>query len=186
MDVATDRNFVKKLMRGIADYYIETMKIIDDRFDFECFGISDDYGTQKDLMISPKDWRDIVKPFLAEIGDYAKGSGKDLMLHSCGNISSIIGDLIDVGIDIIHPIQPEVMDIYNLKKEFGKYVTFQGGLNTQELLPFGSPDEIKKEIVKLKREIGKNGGYILEPGITVQGDIPLENMISMIEEAKRN
>lgn len=186
MDVMTDRKFVKGLLRGITDYYIETMKIINDRFEFEAFGLSDDYGTQKDLIISPNAWRDIVKPFLLEIGELAEKMGKDLMIHSCGNIYSIIGDLIEAGIDIIHPIQPETMDIYMIKREFGRAATFQGGLNTQELLPFGSPEEIREEINKLKNRMGKNGGFILEPGITVQGDIPLDNLIAMIDEAKKS
>jgi uroporphyrinogen decarboxylase len=184
IDVMTDRDFVKELLRGIADYYLETMKIINDRFEFEAFGLSDDYGTQKNLIMSPEDWRDVVKPYLSEIGELAEKMGKDLMIHSCGNIYSVIGDLIEAGIDIIHPIQPETMDIYKIKKEFGNDATFQGGLNTQELLPFGSPEEIRKEMRKLKKEMGENGGFILEPGITVQGDIPLDNLIAMIDEAK--
>jgi len=186
MDVATNKNFVKKLLRGIADYFIATMELMNERFDFEAFSISDDYGTQSDLMISPADWRSIIKPYLLEISKVAKKSGKELMIHSDGNIYSIIGDLIDIGIDIIHPIQPEAMDVYKLKKEFGELVTFEGGLSTQKLLSFGTPEEIQREIEKLKGKIGKNGGYILEPGITLQGDIPLENLIAMIEAAKSN
>jgi uroporphyrinogen decarboxylase len=185
MDIMTHRNFVRKLLRGIADYYIETMQIINGRFEFEAFGLSDDYGTQKGLIMSPDDWRDLVKPYLLEIGEHAKKMNKDLMIHSCGNIYRIIGDLIEAGIDIIHPIQPETMDIYKIKKEFGNDVTFQGGLNTQELLPFGSPEEIRNQIRKLKKKMGKNGGFILEPGITIQGDIPLENLNVMIDEVKR-
>jgi uroporphyrinogen decarboxylase len=107
------------------------------------------------------------------------------MLHSCGNIYEIIPDLIELGLDLIHPIQPEVMDIYRLKKDFGKYISFQGGLRTQDLLPMGNPDDIKKEVKILKKEMGKGGGYILEPGITIQGDVPLDNLLAMLEEARR-
>ena len=83
-----------------------------------------------------------------------------------------------------HPIQPEAMDVYRLKREFGRDLTFCGGLRTQDLLPFGTPEQIRAEVRKLKREMGTDGGYIFEPGITVQGDVPLENILAMIDEAR--
>jgi uroporphyrinogen decarboxylase len=184
IDTITGPSFVKELLRRITDYILATMEVLNERCDFEGFALSDDYGTQKDLMLSPNNWRNIIKPFLVEISDAAKRFSKDLMLHSCGNISRVIGDLIDIGIDIIHPIQPETMDIYALKAEYGKDVTFQGGLDTQHLLPAGSPEEIKTTVRILKDKMGRGGGYILEPGITIQGDVPLENMIAMIEETR--
>jgi uroporphyrinogen decarboxylase len=91
--------------------------------------------------------------------------------------------MIDMGLDILHPIQPEAMDILELKREYGKELTFCGGLGTQELLPRGSPEQVRDEVKRLKREMGKGGGYILEPGITVQADVPLKNIVAMIEEA---
>ena len=92
--------------------------------------------------------------------------------------------MIDVGLDILHPIQPEAMNISQLKKEFGHDLTFCGGLGTQKLLPYGTCQQIREEIVKLKYQIGRNGGYILEPGITIQADVPLKNLLAMIEQAQ--
>lgn len=185
MDIKTEQRFIRNLLGQIANYCITTMEILNKRFDFEAFAISDDYGTQLNLLLSPDDWRLLIKPHLIEISQIAKKARKEIMLHSCGNIYSIIPDLIEVGIDILHPIQPEAMDIYKLKKEYGKYITFQGGIGTQNFLTRCSPQKIKKEIKRVKKEIGKNGGYIMEPGITMQIDIPLKNIISMIEVVKK-
>jgi uroporphyrinogen decarboxylase len=93
------------------------------------------------------------------------------------------GDLIDLGLDILHPIQPEAMDILDLKRRFGPHLTFCGGLRTQDLLPRGTPEQIRGEVRRLKDAMGAGGGYILEPGITLQADVPLANLLAMIDEA---
>ena len=109
-----------------------------------------------------------------------------MMVHTCGNVFEVVGDMIDIGLDILHPIQPETMDIYKLKAEFGKELTFQGGLGTQNFLIRATPDKIRDEVKILKNKMGMGGGYIFEPGITIQGDIPVDNLLAMIEEAKKN
>ncbi len=185
LDLAVNKKFVFKLLEGITDYLLKTMKILLERYDFEAFSLSDDYGTQKALQMSPRDWRKFIKPFLRQIFELARKNGKIMMVHTCGNVFEVIGDMVDVGLDILHPIQPETMDIYQLKAEFGKDLTFQGGLGTQNFLPYATPDQVKEEVKILKDKMGKGGGYILESGITIQGDIPLENLLAMIEEAKK-
>lgn len=186
IDLILNKSFVFELLDKISEYILKTMEIILGRFEFDAFSLSDDYGTQKAMLMSPKIWRQVIKPFLKEIISMAKKNNKIMMLHSCGNIYEIIGDLVDMGVDILHPIQPEAMNVFDIKKEFGKYITLQGGLRTQDLLSNGTPNDIKNEIKMLKDRLGKGGGYILEPGITVQGDIPLENLIAMIEAAKES
>ena len=183
-DIFIHKKFVHELMRGITDYILVTMDIMAKDDNFECFGLSDDYGMQRSLLMSPETWRTMVKPYVKEIFDFAKKCNRDMLLHSCGNLHEIIGDLVDMGLDILHPIQPEAMDIYRLKSEYGRHITFQGGMRTQDLLPHGKTVEIREEVKKLKERMGKDGGYILEPGITVQGDVPLQNLIAMIEEAR--
>ena len=183
MDVVLNRDFVRGLLRGLADRILATMAILFDRFEFEGIAVSDDYGSQRSLMISPPDWRALVKPLLAEIYGLAKSRGKVVFHHTCGHVVPIIGDLIDIGLDILHPIQPEAMDILALKRDFGGRVTFCGGIPTQHLLVQGTPEQVRAEVRRLKREMGRGGGYILEPGITLQADVPLINMIAMIDEA---
>ena len=186
LDIYENPGFIHDLLRNLTDYILETMKILFERFEFEAVFISDDYGIQRATVMSPDCWREFVKPYLSEIYSYAKINDRKVFHHSCGFIYPIIADLIEIGLDILHPIQPEAMDIYQLKREFGKDLTFCGGINTQWLLPFGTEREVREEVRRLKDEMGAGGGYILEPGITVQADVPLKNIIAVIEEAQNN
>ncbi len=182
-DVITEPGFVEKLLMCLTDYIMETMRILFDRYEFDGIGVSDDYGAQNGMLMSPEAWRHFIKPRLKDIYSFARENGRTIFHHCCGSIKPVITDLIDIGLDILHPIQPEAMDVYELKREFGRDLTFCGGLGTQELIPYSKPDRIREQIKKLKHEMGKGGGYILEPGITVQAGAPLENLIAMIDEA---
>jgi uroporphyrinogen decarboxylase len=185
LDVALDPDFVEKLLRRLTEYILETMEVLFDRFEFDAIALSDDYGTQRAMIMSPALWRRLLRPCLADIFGMAKRHARYTFLHSCGNIVPIIGDLIELGLDILHPIQPEAMDVYQLKRDFGRDLTFCGGLRTQDLLPRGTPDQVRDDVRRLKDIMGAGGGYILEPGITLQADVPLANMVAMIEEARR-
>ena len=184
-DVALSPKFVEALLRGLTDRILETMRILLDQYAFEAIAVSDDYGTQKGMILSPRDWRRLIRPGLSAIYDLAKKYGRTVFHHSCGNIVPIIGDMIDMGLDILHPIQPEAMDVLSLKKEFGKHLTFCGGIPTQTLLVSARADQVRSEVRRLKREMARDGGYILEPGITIQADVPIHNLIAMIDEARR-
>jgi uroporphyrinogen decarboxylase len=186
LDLSLNPGFVEKLLRRLTDYVLRTTEIYLARSEFEGIALSDDYGTQRAMVLSPSHWRRFVKPRLAEIYDAAKRNGRTVFHHSCGNILPIIGDMIDIGLDVLHPIQPEAMDVLRLKKEFGRRLTFCGGVRTQDLLPHGTPEQIRAEVKELKEKMGRGGGYILEPGITLQADVPLENMVAMIEEARNS
>jgi len=183
-DLMLEPRFVRDLLRGLADYILETMRILLDRFEFEAIAVSDDYGAQRSLLMSPTTWRRIIKPLLVEIYGYAKSKGRVILHHSCGNIGSIVADLVEIGLDILHPIQPEAMDIFKLKDEFGADLTFCGGLGTQNLLPQGSAGAVRDMTRRLIGRMGRGGGYILEPGITLQADVPTENLVAMIDEAR--
>jgi uroporphyrinogen decarboxylase len=184
LDVALHPRFVRRLLEGIAGCILETMRILFARLDFDGIAVSDDYGTQAGMIIAPEAWRRLVRPLLAEIYALAHKNGRTVLHHSCGNILPIIPYLIGIGLDILHPIQPEAMDVLALKREFGRDLSLCGGLGTQRLLPRASPEEVRREVRRLKSELGRGGGYILEPGITLQADVPLENMLAMIEEAR--
>ena len=185
LDLALNEAFVEKLLRGLADHILGTMQILFERFEFDGIALSDDYGTQHGMIMSPEMWRRLVKPLVAEIYTLARKHGRKTFHHSCGNVRPIVGDLIDIGLDVLHPIQPEAMDILELKREFGRRLTFCGGLGTQELLPHGTPEQVRQEVRRLKEQMGAGGGYILEPGITIQADVPMANLIAMIEEAQK-
>ena len=184
LDLALEPRFVDALLRGLTDYVLRTMEILFARFRFDGIALSDDYGTQRGTLMSPEHWRRFIKPRLAEIYAFARRNGRTVFHHTCGHVVPIIGDLIDIGLDVLHPIQPEAMDILWLKREFGADLTLCGGLRTQDLLPCGTPREVRDETRRLKDMMGKGGGYILEPGITLQDDVPTANLLAMIEEAR--
>jgi uroporphyrinogen decarboxylase len=184
LDLSLNPRFVEELLRGLTDYILQTMEILFARFTFDGVALSDDYGTQRGMLMSPAHWRRFIKPRLAEIYGLARTHGRTVFHHSCGNIVPIIGDLIDMGLDILHPIQPEAMDAARLKRQFGTHVTLCGGVRTQDLLPQGTPRQIRDEVRRLKAVMADGGGYILEPGITLQSDVPTENLLALIEEAR--
>lgn len=184
MDLALNPSFVDELLQGIADYTIGTMEILFDRFDFDGIALSDDYGMQRSMLMSPEDWRRFIKPHVARIYECAKSHCRTVFHHSDGNILPIISDLVDLGCDILHPVQPECMDIRMLKREFGNHLTFCGGVRTQDILPYGTPAEVTDMARALKKEIGRNGGYIFSNGITIQADVPLENIVALIDVAR--
>jgi len=184
VDVVMDPAFVQALLEQIAEYILETIRQVIARGTIEGIAVSDDYGTQRGVVMSPEHWRRLVKPSLSRIYELAKQNSLAVFHHSCGSIEPIIGDMIDIGLDILHPVQPEAMDLLSLKKEFGRHLTFCGGVRTQDLLVSGTPGAVRAEVQRLKRDIGKDGGYILEPGITIQADVPQENLTAMIDEAR--
>ena len=184
LDIILHPEFVHELLDGLSTYIISTMQILFESNQFDCIAISDDYGSQRGMLMSPDHWREFIKPHLKKIYSVARDNDRISFHHSCGNIHDIIPDFIELGLDILHPLQPEAMDIRKVKNEFGDQITLCGGIPTQSVLPDGTPDEVRDEIRNLKNVMGEAGGYILEPGITVQADVPLENMVAMIEEAK--
>jgi len=186
LDIIIHPLFVQSLLDHLTEYIIGTIRELTVRGTFECIALSDDYGTQQGMLMSPEHWCKMVKPCLARIYAFAKKHKLAVFHHSCGNITPIIDDLIELGLDILHPIQPEAMDVFSLKKEYGRYVTFCGGVSTQRTLVSGNPDQVRAEVRKLKQSMSVGGGYILEPGITIQADIPRENLVAMIDEACRH
>jgi uroporphyrinogen decarboxylase len=107
-------------------------------------------------------------------------AGKSVMIHSCGDVDELFDDLIAIGLDCFNPFQPEVMDVYALLPQYRGRLAFHGGLSTQRTLPFGSVEDVRAETRRLL-ELGRPGGYILAPAHDVEGDVPLENMLAMIE-----
>jgi len=184
MDLYLNPKFVYELMQGIMDYNLATMEFLSRNFNIDGIVLSDDYGTQKAMIVSPETWRKFIKIYLFQILKQAKKYGWIIFLHSCGYIEPIIKDLIEMEVDILHPIQPETMDIFKLKRNYGSDITFCGGLSTQRLLPYGKPHEIKESVKMLKEVMGKNGGYILDTGIQIIPDVPIENIVAFIDEVK--
>lgn len=145
----------------------------------------DDMGMQSGLLISKQDYQEYVKPYEREmIKQIKKHTDAKIYRHSCGSVFDVIDDFIDIGVDILNPIQPlaKKMEPWRLKKEFGKDLTFFGGIDTQELL-YTNPDIIKKSVTETISILGKDGGYIFASSHNIEPDTPPENIVAMFEAA---
>jgi uroporphyrinogen decarboxylase len=144
--------------------------------------IGDDVGAQHRMLISPQHWRKFLKPRLANFIAELKAINPQVKVayHSDGNIYSIISELIEIGLDVLNPIQPASMDPAQLKTEFGDRLCFWGSIDEQQTLPFGTPDDVKAEVLNRLQTIGKNGGLIIGPTHHVQLDTPMENFWAMV------
>ena len=171
-------------LQRIADITVEICeRLLDgcgDSMPILCLG--DDFATQRGMMFSPELWRKFVKPHLARMFEVGKKRRKYIWFHSCGNITDVLPDLIDIGMDVwetvqLHtlPIPPEV-----LKREYGRDVAFFGGINTQKL-PFATPDEVRREVRRKIEILGEGGGYICGPDHTLNLDVPAENAVALYE-----
>jgi uroporphyrinogen decarboxylase len=180
MAMAADPNFVHTLMDRITEYNLTQIKhACEAGVDAVWFG--DDWGQQSGLIMGPKHWREFIKPRLKIMYDAVKAYDKKVFIHCCGKVDEILPDFIELGIDLFNPFQPEVTDVYQVKKQFGKEISFWGGISTQRLLPFGTPDEVKDEVKRLLDNVGKDGGYIAAPAHAIPGDAKPENVNAMIE-----
>jgi len=144
--------------------------------------LGDDWGDQRGVILGPDRWRRFIKPRTARLYERIRSAGKVVLTHCCGNVFDIIPDMIEMGLDVLESLQPEAMDVYAIKRKYGKNLRLWGGLGTQQVLPFGSPQEVRDEIRRLIKELGKGGGYILAPAKPLMEDIPAENAVAVIEE----
>jgi uroporphyrinogen decarboxylase len=145
--------------------------------------IGDDVGAQNSMVMAPAMWRRFLKPRMAAFIAAVKAVNPQVKVayHSDGNIIPIIPELIEVGIDVLNPIQPACMDPALIKRRFGKKLCFWGSLDEQRTLPFGTPQDVRQEVQQRLRTLGRNGGLIIGPTHNVQLDTPVENFWAMVD-----
>lgn len=178
--------YSKELLSKAAAFAIETGEKACSKFPLDWLWTGDDVGGQASMMISPELWREMLKPHLKEIFDVGRKRDLWIAYHSCGAIRPIIPDLIEIGLDVLNPIQRNCpgMDPYELKKEFGGELTFMGGLDTQYLVPNGTSEEVYKETLNLIEGMTVDGGsYILAASHTIPPETPVENIFAMYSAA---
>jgi len=180
MDLALHKDFVHEMVDMIMEY---TTKVVAEAisYDIDAFFLMDDWGQQEGLLMSPEMWRAYFKPGMEKLFKMVKDRGLFLFFHSCGDIECLIPELIEMGLDVLNPFQPEVMDVYEIKRKYGSRLSFYGGVGTQELLPHGTVHEVEADVRDKIRILGKNGGYLLAPAHAVQADVPMENILKLIE-----
>ena len=189
MNMHAQPGLIEAALAHISDYVLEaaerTIKATLGLADI--FRYEDDFGTQRGLMISPEQWKRFFKPVYARVFALAKSYGLSTWMHSCGSFVEILPDLIEIGLDVWETCQfhLEANEPRRLKGEFGRHITFYGGINTQSTLPRGSPQDVRREVRERIDVLARGGGYICGPDHLVRGDVPVENVLAMIDEARR-
>ena len=183
-DLGGDPSFAQKLLNRIIDKNMVMLENFLAAPEIDGVLLGSDWGSQIDLLMSPDTWRNMIQPGEQREYDLIHSYGKDVWVHSCGKIEKVIPSLIEMGLDVLNPVQPEAMDLTNLKESYGDSLSFWGGISTQQALPFGSPEDVKKEARRVRDLMSTDGGYILAPAQEIQGDVPGENILALIEVAK--
>jgi uroporphyrinogen decarboxylase len=173
-------DFLHQLLDRICEYNLKIIRMSLE-YPFDGFYFGDDWGQQKGLMMGPQLWREFIKPRMKKMYAEVKKAGRLIFQHSCGDVEEIFPDLIEIGLDCYQTFQPEIYDIEKVKAEYGHSLSFWGGISTQYLLPFASPEKIASETRRIMGIMGKGGGYIAGPTHSIPGDVPAENVIAMLK-----
>lgn len=187
-DLYTEPILAEALMEHITNYDLQVwnqmLDEVGDLVDIVCQG--DDLGMQDRPLISLEIYQNMIKKHHRRIYDTVhKKSHAKILHHSCGSVYGLLADLVDVGVDILNPIQTTARDMEpkQLKRNFGKDLVFWGGLDIQKLLPFGTPSEIRNGVKELMEVLGEDGGYVFAPSHNIQPTVPVENIKAMFEAA---
>lgn len=182
MDFIDHPDFVHDLLSAITDYNVAQVRAALE-YDIDAVLFGDDWGQQHGLQMGPALWREFISPCLRRMYAEVRNAGKFVMIHSCGDVDELFDELIELGVQCFNPFQPEVMDVPTLLPAYHGRLAFYGGLSTQHTLPYGTPDEVRNESRRLI-QLGSNGGYVLAPAHAVEGDVPLENLLALIQTAQ--
>lgn len=185
VDFALNPDIAEYLCQRIAEFYLEyarrTFEVAGDGIDI--FFMGDDFGMQKAPFMSPDMWRQFLRPGFEAFIDLGKRYGYKVAHHTCGSVKPLIPDLIDCGLDILNPLQPDVsdMDHRELKQQFGDRLSFHGSISIQRTLPFGTPEDIRNEVRERVETLGPSGGFIFCTAHNIQADTPIENVEALFD-----
>ena len=191
MDLAADPVMAAEFLDRLTEWHIKLVDFVLARLGpyVDIIKLSDDLGTQSSLIISPEMYREFIKPREAKVVQAAKKLGHKVLLHSCGAVRAIIGDFIEAGFDGLNPVQISAvgMEPEGLKRDFGGRIVFWGGgIDTQMVLPKGTPKEIKAEVKHNLEVFKQGGGYVFAQVHNIQPDVPVENVLAMLEAFREN
>lgn len=189
VDLMEDKAFAHRMLDGIFavhaalwDVFLEAVGPY-----VEMVQLADDFGTQRSLMISPRLFREMFKPRYAElIQRIRRQTRAKVFLHCDGAIGPLIPDFIEMGVDVLNPLQPTAggMEPARIKAAFGDRLAFHGAIDNQQLLPHGTPDEVRSAVRNAVRALAPGGGYILAAAHIIEPDVPPENVLAMYDEAR--
>ena len=186
MDLALEPDYAGALLDKVMQFPLGAAhKYAELGADMIWFG--DDISSQRGMILSPAMWCEFLKPRYAMLFAATKKAKPNVKIayHSCGNCAAILDDLVEIGLDVLNPLQPLAIDPFEIKKRYGKRLALFGGLCVQHVMPRGTPEEVRTAVRKLKTECGVAGGYILAPAHHIQADTPLANIRAFYEEGLR-
>jgi uroporphyrinogen decarboxylase len=181
MDLPLDPGFAADLLDRITEIQFKLVRrYLELGVDGAYFG--DDYGAQKNLILSPASWRQLIKPRLARLFAPFRQRGLPVILHSDGQIQKILPDLVEIGLTALNPVQPEVLEHAWIYENFGARLAFYGGISTQTVLPYGSPEEVRAAVRRCREQLAPDGtGLLQAPSHRMMTDIPMENVAAMLD-----
>ena len=187
MNMSLEPDFAQALLRKILDlckvHMGNFLSAIGTNIDI--IKIGDDLGMQDRLLISPRMYRQFLKPLHAEFISFIKERTKaKVFFHTDGDVFDLIPDFIEIGVDILNPVQTSagrMSDLEGLKTRFGKDIVFCGAIDTQKVLPYGTPDEVRAEVRRVINILGKDGGYMVASVHTIMHEVPPENILAMVD-----
>lgn len=183
-DMHSNPRFVERLMDRIVEYDLEILKQGLER-DVDVCHFGDDFGSRKGPLMSPLLWRRYIKPRLEKLFEIPKRKGLPIGIHSDGNITALIPDLVEIGVRIINPVSPIEVDPVWLKDMFGDRVCMYGTMDIHRTMPFGTPSDVEREVLERMRTVGCGGGLIIYSRSEL-ADTPAENILALVEAVKRH
>jgi len=182
VDMYTNPDEVHRLFRALTDMYKKYAKRLKNEMNCDGFFITDDLGTQTDLFFSPEFFRKFFAPYFEEVIDECHQLGMHFWFHTCGNVTSIMDDLVGMGVDVIHPIQKYAMSEVEIARKYAGKISFLAGFDLQQVLTYGTRDEIMREIRFMIDTYNRDyGGYIMSMGNVPTGDTPLDNIEALFK-----
>jgi len=188
-NMAVEKDFSKYLLEKIYGYCKTLMGHFLDELgeNVDIIKIGDDLGTQESLLISPKMYREFLKPIHADFISFIKSRTKaKVFFHTDGDVFNLIDDFIEIGVDILNPIQTSagrMSNLAELKSRFGGRIVFCGAVDTQKVLPYGSPAEVRDEVKRVIHALGEGGDFMLASVHTIMNEVPAENVLAMVDAA---
>lgn len=188
LNLALKPHLMRTLINKMTDVYMELnrayFETLKNRMDVWFFG--NDFGGQEGLLLSRDMWQDFFCENIKRLTDLAHSFGLRVMMHSCGAVGEIIPDLIETGVDILDPVQVKAagMEPQSLADRFGGRIVFHGGVDTQDVLPFATPEQVAAHALEVAAVLGEQGGYIFAPSQVLGPDIPMQNIVTMYEASR--
>ena len=185
MDLVSEPAMAEAIIAKITGH-TKRLALASARLGIDVLCFYDDAGMQTGMQLSPDLWRRFIKPAWQEVLDAVRAESPDtfFFLHSCGRIDAIVPDIADLGFHILHPLQPECMDFEKHHREFGDEIVLTATISSQKILPFGTPDDVRREVRRLAEIVGDSKRTMLMPSNIIQPETPWENVVAFAEEAR--